>query len=56
MVDPVADEMLAKVVVDSHFKSQPKLTNIDDRFGPRASLRMIIRPLLDPTGLLFGVC
>lgn len=31
MVDPVADEMLAKFVVDSHFKSQPKGTNIDDR-------------------------
>lgn len=31
IVDPVADEMLAKFVVDSHFKSQPKGANIDDR-------------------------
>ena len=31
MVDPVADEMLAKFVVDSHFKSQPKGGNRDDK-------------------------
>lgn len=31
MVDPVTDEMLAKFVVDSHFKSQPKGANLDDR-------------------------
>ncbi|CAA2977885.1 DNA replication licensing factor MCM2 [Olea europaea subsp. europaea] len=31
VVDPVIDEMLAKFVVDSHFKSQPKGTNLDDR-------------------------
>lgn len=31
MVDPVTDEMLAKFVVDSHFKSQPKGANIDDK-------------------------
>ncbi|KAJ7969369.1 DNA helicase [Quillaja saponaria] len=30
VVDPVTDEMLAKFVVDSHFKSQSKGTNIDD--------------------------
>lgn len=31
VVDPVIDEMLAKFVVDSHFKSQPKGGNIDDK-------------------------
>lgn len=31
MVDPVTDEMLAKFVVDSHFKSQPKGANNDDK-------------------------
>ena len=31
MVDPVQDEMLAKFVVDSHFKSQPKGGTIDDK-------------------------
>ncbi|CAI0381468.1 unnamed protein product [Linum tenue] len=31
IVDPVADEMLAKLVVDSHFKSQPKGAAMDDR-------------------------
>jgi DNA replication licensing factor MCM2 len=31
IVDPVIDEMLAKFVVDSHFKSQPKGANIDDK-------------------------
>ncbi|CAI9768795.1 unnamed protein product [Fraxinus pennsylvanica] len=31
VVDPVTDEMLAKFVVDSHFKSQPKGANLDDR-------------------------
>lgn len=31
IVDPVTDEMLAKFVVDSHFKSQPKGANMDDR-------------------------
>ncbi|CAI0463746.1 unnamed protein product [Linum tenue] len=31
IVDPVADEMLAKFVVDSHFKSQPKGAAMDDR-------------------------
>lgn len=31
VVDPVADEMLAKFVVDSHFKSQPKGASIDDK-------------------------
>ncbi|XP_042503270.1 DNA replication licensing factor MCM2 [Macadamia integrifolia] len=30
VVDPVIDEMLAKFVVDSHFKSQPKGANMDD--------------------------
>jgi DNA replication licensing factor MCM2 len=29
VVDPVTDEMLAKFVVDSHFKSQPKGGNND---------------------------
>ncbi|XP_054808214.1 DNA replication licensing factor MCM2 [Prosopis cineraria] len=29
VVDPVTDEMLAKFVVDSHFKSQPKGANMD---------------------------
>ncbi|KAK6238961.1 hypothetical protein QUC31_004430 [Theobroma cacao] len=31
VVDPVIDEMLAKFVVDSHFRSQPKGANIDDK-------------------------
>ncbi|KAL3519237.1 hypothetical protein ACH5RR_017386 [Cinchona calisaya] len=31
VVDPVTDEMLAKFVVDSHFKSQPKGAILDDR-------------------------
>ncbi|KAA8532264.1 hypothetical protein F0562_032296 [Nyssa sinensis] len=31
VVDPVKDEMLAKFVVDSHFKSQPKGANLDDK-------------------------
>ncbi|KAM7468806.1 hypothetical protein LguiB_016368 [Lonicera macranthoides] len=31
VVDPVVDEMLAKFVVDSHFKSQPKGANLDDK-------------------------
>ncbi|CAI9275262.1 unnamed protein product [Lactuca saligna] len=31
VVDPVMDEMLAKFVVDSHFKSQAKGANLDDK-------------------------
>lgn len=31
VVDPVKDEMLAKFVVDSHFKSQPKGVNIHEK-------------------------
>ncbi|KAL9325671.1 hypothetical protein ACSQ67_006316 [Phaseolus vulgaris] len=31
VVDPVTDEMLATFVVDSHFKSQPKGANRDDK-------------------------
>ncbi|TYH83491.1 hypothetical protein ES332_D02G135700v1 [Gossypium tomentosum] len=31
IVDPVTDEILAKFVVDSHFRSQPKGANIDDK-------------------------
>lgn len=31
IVDPVTDEMLAKFVVDSHFKSQAKGGNLDDK-------------------------
>lgn len=31
VVDPVIDEMLARFVVDSHFRSQPKGANIDDK-------------------------
>uniref|UniRef100_A0A0A0LCK0 DNA replication licensing factor MCM2 n=1 Tax=Cucumis sativus TaxID=3659 RepID=A0A0A0LCK0_CUCSA len=31
VVDSVADEMLATFVVDSHFKSQPKGANLDDK-------------------------
>lgn len=31
VVDPVTDEMLAKFVVDSHSKSQPKGTNLDEK-------------------------
>lgn len=30
IVDPVADELLAKFVVDSHSKSKPKGAHIDD--------------------------
>lgn len=32
VVDPVTDEMLAKFVVDSHFKSQPKGANLDSSY------------------------
>lgn len=31
VVDPVTDEMLAKFVVDSHFKSQPKGVLVDGK-------------------------
>lgn len=31
VVDSVTDEMLARFVVDSHFKSQPKGANLDDK-------------------------
>lgn len=31
VVDPVIDEMLAKFVVDSHFKSQPKGAHLGDK-------------------------
>ncbi|GAV82593.1 MCM domain-containing protein/MCM2_N domain-containing protein [Cephalotus follicularis] len=31
VVDPVTDEMLAKFVVDSHFNSQPKGANMDNK-------------------------
>ncbi|XP_038903137.1 DNA replication licensing factor MCM2 [Benincasa hispida] len=31
VVDSVTDEMLARFVVDSHFKSQPKGVNLDDK-------------------------
>ncbi|KAL9691271.1 hypothetical protein QQ045_011691 [Rhodiola kirilowii] len=31
VVDPVIDEMLANFVIDSHFKSHPKGTHLDDR-------------------------
>lgn len=31
MVDPVTDEMLANFVIDSHFKSHPKGSHLDDR-------------------------
>lgn len=31
VVDPIIDEMLATFVVDSHFKSKPSGSNIDDR-------------------------
>ncbi|XVE91023.1 hypothetical protein DITRI_Ditri20bG0122800 [Diplodiscus trichospermus] len=31
VVDPITDEMLAKFVVDSHFRSQPKGANLDDK-------------------------
>ena len=31
VVDPVTDEMLATFVVDSHFESQPKGANQDDK-------------------------
>ncbi|XP_048318279.1 DNA replication licensing factor MCM2 [Ziziphus jujuba] len=31
VVDPVTDEMLAKFVVDSHFKSQPKGGHLDEK-------------------------
>ncbi|XP_050221572.1 DNA replication licensing factor MCM2 [Mercurialis annua] len=57
VVDPVADEMLAKFVVDSHFKSQPKggNTNTDDlsesQEGGMASARSIDPEIL-PQDLL----
>lgn len=30
-MDPIKDEMLARFVVDSHFKSQPKGANMEDK-------------------------
>ncbi|KAG5536275.1 hypothetical protein RHGRI_023900 [Rhododendron griersonianum] len=33
IVDPIKDEMLAKFVVDSHFKSQPEGANKEDKSG-----------------------
>ncbi|XP_043717807.1 DNA replication licensing factor MCM2-like [Telopea speciosissima] len=47
VVDPDTDEMLAKFVVDSHFKSQPKGANMDDKSvsnsieDPPASVRPV---------------
>ncbi|XP_043724687.1 DNA replication licensing factor MCM2 [Telopea speciosissima] len=47
VVDPVTDEMLAKFVVESHFKSQPKGANMDDKSvsnsieDPPASVRPV---------------
>ena len=31
IVDPFTDEMLARFVVDSHARSQPKCANLEDR-------------------------
>ena len=31
VVDPVTDEILAKFVVESHFNSQPKGANMDEK-------------------------
>lgn len=31
IVDPFTDEMLARFVVDSHVRSQPKGANLEDR-------------------------
>jgi len=31
VVDPISDEMLAKFVVDSHFRSKPHGANLDDK-------------------------
>lgn len=33
IVGPIKDEMLAKFVVDSHFKSQPEGANKEDKSG-----------------------
>jgi len=64
VVDPIADEMLAEFVVDSHFKSQAKGANIDDRsYGESQEDQASARPV-DPEvacsssyhRLLFSVC
>lgn len=48
VVDPIADEMLAEFVVDSHFKSQAKGANIDDRsYGESQEDQASARPV-DP--------
>ncbi|EEF50150.1 DNA replication licensing factor MCM2 [Ricinus communis] len=47
VVDPVADEMLAKFVVDSHFRSQPKGGNTDDLSESQEDILASARPV-DP--------
>ena len=64
MVDPIADEMLAEFVVDSHFKSQAKGANIDDRsYGESQEDQASARPVDTEVAcsssyhhLLFSVC
>lgn len=55
VVDPVTDEMLAKFVVDSHFKSQPKGTNVEDKSlsNSQDDIQPSARPL-DPEVPILG--
>ncbi|VFQ64957.1 unnamed protein product [Cuscuta campestris] len=48
VVDPVTDEMLARFVVDSHFKSTPKGANLDDRSNDAYSQDDLESNLLPP--------
>ncbi|XAR48265.1 DNA helicase [Bertholletia excelsa] len=57
VVDPIKDEMLATFVVDSHFKSQPKGANADDKSlsksqGETETTAMPIDPEILPQDLL----
>ncbi|AES91988.2 putative DNA helicase [Medicago truncatula] len=52
VVDPVTDEMLAKFVVDSHFKSQPKGANNDSVSESQDASGMPIDPEILPQDLL----
>lgn len=52
VVDPVTDEMLAKFVVDSHFKSQPKGANNDSASESEDASGMPTDPEILPQDLL----
>ncbi|KAF7839448.1 DNA replication licensing factor MCM2 [Senna tora] len=57
IVDPVTDEMLAKFVVESHFKSQPKGANIDETSLNEAhDVSILPQDLTDKESLLLKLC